>query len=115
MSNKKMQRNKALSSSKKIWLIQVYLKDATKSQMDTLKEGKWILVYVVDDSMGRAIKKAVHYYGRKTGIKSLKKRNIFDKNSIGITVRRATKMEIVNVRAGMGFKGGVLPHGLEVI
>ena len=101
---KRPQRDKAFYSNKKIWFIMVYKKEEDKTEMEIIKEGKWVSVYVVDDSMGRAIKKAVHYFGRITGIKTLKIEEYFKTELLRITVRRATKMEISNVRAGMGLK-----------
>lgn len=65
MGKRKYTRDKALYSNKKIWLVQVYEKERNKTDLELMKKGKWILVYVVDDSMGRAIKKAIHHFGRK--------------------------------------------------
>jgi len=83
--------------------------------MDILKEGKLHVVYVVDDSMARAIKKAVHYFGRQTGIKYLKMKPWHEHDRLNISCRRATKIELVNVRAGSGFKSKNQKRGLEII
>jgi len=115
MTKRKYQRNKALYSKKKIWLVQVYLKERNKTDLELMREGKWNLVYVVDDSMGRAIKKAVHHFGRRTGIRYLKLGKYWNRSSLRISCRRACKIEIVNARAGMGLEGGVIKYPLEVI
>jgi len=99
---KKMQRDKALNSDKKIWAIQVIMKEYCQTWNDAWKDGKGIMVYVVDNSMARAIQKAIYYYGRKTGIKSIKVKEHYKHDKIQINFRRATKMEIINTRAGMG-------------
>jgi hypothetical protein len=100
-----MQRNKALQSNKKIWLIQIiYSNEVDKYNSYTLlNRYKSDLVYVVDNSMSNAIKKAIYHFGKRTGIKKLKqpKHNGLKEN-LKIHVRRATKMEIINVRAGIG-------------
>lgn len=119
MARKKVQRDKALCSDKKIWLVIVCLKEKRKTTIKLMKEGKWIMVYVVDNSMAMAITKAVYYFGRKTGIKSMNLKKSYDKNRIKITIRRANKIEIINSRAGMGLKVAerykAMNNGMEVI
>lgn len=101
MGKRRWQIEKALYNNKKIWAIQVRIKEHLKTEQETYREGKWIIVYVVDNSMARAIQKAVYYFGRKTGIKYLKMKKHYERDSLSISCRRATKIELVNVRAGI--------------
>ena len=104
MRRKKFQRDKALYSNKKIWAIHIHIKEHCKTEMESRKDGKWTLVYVVDNSMARAIQKAVYHFGRTTGIKFLRKKEYWEHDILKIGCRRASKIEIVNTRAGMGIK-----------
>jgi len=111
MTRKRYQRDKALFSKKKIWYIHIKVREKTlvnggiyvrKTDEEIYKDKKWIAVYVVDNSMARAIQKAVYYYGRQTGIKYLKMKEFYGRCNLEINCRRACKIEIINVRAGMG-------------
>lgn len=94
------QQDKALKSKDKIWYICIRIKEHLKTEWETHKEGNFVCVYVVDNSMARAIKKAVHYYGRITGIKSINLKEFYKRDSLRISIRRACRIEIVNARAG---------------
>ena len=101
MTKRRWQIEKALKSDKKIWAVHIRINEHLKTEIETYKEGNWIVVYVVDNSMARAIQKAVYYYGRKTGIKYLKMKKFYERDTLKISCRRATKNELINVRAGI--------------
>jgi len=115
MSKRKYTRNKALYSNKKIWYVHIRIKEHLKTDEETIKEGKWIAIYVVDNSMARAIQKAVYYHGRQTGIKYLRMKKYYERDILHISCRRASKIEIVNARAGLGLKDNRDNEYLEVI
>lgn len=99
----KVQSDKAIYNNKKIWFI--YIDVNPYKEIDMEENENFVIVYVVDNSMGRAIKKAIHYYGRITGIKTLRfRKSHYMTDNMKIHIRRASKIEIVNVRAGLGIK-----------
>lgn len=115
-NNKHNQINRALKSKKRIWAISIIYKEYLKNDRELMKEGKSLVVYVVDDSMARAVKKAIHYFGRITNIKYIKMKPWYSHDTMNINCRRATKIELVNVRAGYGLKGPThASQGLEII
>jgi hypothetical protein len=110
MTKRKWQQDKAIrdnKKNKKIWLVHItYINDFNTSPTDKTYFDKHTndLVYVVDNSMVNAIRKAVYHFGKATGIKKLKSnkdKSGFILSSIKINIRRATKTEIVIMRAGI--------------
>jgi hypothetical protein len=100
----KLQRDKALYSNKLIWVVYIKYLNNDSTEESVIRNKQDDIVYVVDNSMTKAISKALKHFKKKTKIKRLRVSHYYKLERVQITIRRASKIEIINTRAGIGYK-----------